>query len=258
MKNKEKVTVGIIVVLIIGIIACVAVLLGKTQTKKVEKAMITWIDDDTFINGFPLAHDLAEDMNIHISFACITDKVTKETLLDLIQYQKEGHHITTHSASHDNINVWGSNNSEEDFNVKAAEEDLIRSLDFLKDAGFKDYDYFVTPGGIEFPEVINLTKKYCSALIGAGYSGDINMGSNIDKYKLERVFISKNKFDDVKHYTDYIDEAIANKGWLIFGTHSSNGDEWDADLVRAILQYAIDHQVEILPFNEAYKELGYK
>lgn len=252
MRKGIKVA-GIGVLVILGV--C---LVGNTIEKvglepKSSVPIITWIDDDTQQGYFENAYDIANELNIKITFACVTNWLSESSTEELLKYQEEGFHITTHSASHDNNKIWGSNNNPEDnFNAKKAEDDLIASLDTLNNAGFKNYDYFVSPGGVVFSEVVDLSKKYCKALIGAGYGGYINAGKDLNPYKLERVFINKKEHDGLEYYKKLIDATIECDGWLIFGTHSGIEEQWDKDLIKGVLQYAIDSGVEILPLDQAF------
>ncbi len=241
MKKK-----GIVILLILVI--CVAGAVGAYRilgTSKPENPVLTWIDDDTIPGSFENAYAIAKELNITMTFACVTDWLTEESTQTLLNYQSEGFQIVTHSASHDNTNIWGSNYSTgEVYDSELAEQDLQRSLETLKNAGFTDYDYFVTPGAVEFTEVRELSKKYCKGMIEAAYTTNMNI-ETIYAYDLHREFISVEDHADAAYYKDLIDYAYENNAWLIFGTHSGIAEQWDADLVKEVLQYAINKGFDV-------------
>lgn len=253
MKRVLVVLLNIGLVLTVLFSIYVAMKKNSQLEQNTQAPLITWIDDDTAEGLFVNAYDLANRLGIKMTFACITGRLTDETEELLLKYQDEGFQIVSHSESHDNTNIWGSNYAGDyEFDAEAAEEDLQRSIVTLEEAGFKNCAYFVVPGGVETPELVEIARKYSPAMIVGQYSGLINRGDEIERYCLHREFIDVTQHKKAKYYKDLIDETIKCNGWLILGTHSSIPEQWDADLIEEVLQYAIDAGVEIKPLGAAY------
>ena len=256
MQRKYWIGGAVAVFLIAGMGVFFFLLGGRSLfIKRPIKAAFTWIDDDTVPGAFENAHAIAEELGIKMTFACMTDNVTKESLVTLLDYQKEGYQVTTHSASHNNEEIWGSNyDGDCIFDREKAEEDLLTSIQFLKDAGFQNSDFFVSPGGVESDDVISLVSCYCPAMVVTQASGIMNTNEDIQCYRLHREFIDISACEDVSYYTDLIDQAITENAWLIFGTHSAMEEQWNEGLVREVMQYAVDSGIEIKTLDQAFEE----
>lgn len=240
--------------IIIAIVIVAVIVLNKPKDTE-PHAVLTWIDDDTATGYYENAHEIASEFGINMTFACITSELDDEKIEKLLSYQREGHHITTHSVTHDNMNVWGSNyEGTAKFDAIKAEEELKVSIDTLKKAGFENCDYFVAPGGVEFQQVKDLVAKYCPAMVVTQFSGTLNFNDNIDKYALHREFIDASSDKELSYYTGLIDEAIKEKAWIILGTHSGIQEQWDENLVKEVIKYAMAKEIDVKTLHEAYQE----
>ena len=254
--RKKGFIIGICVTLLVvtGITGTAFYMKNIENNEKQDRPVLTWIDDDTANGLFENAYNIAKDLDIKMTFAAITDWLTQDSIKTLLLYQNEGFQIVSHSATHDNKNIWGSNyEGTAVYDETLAEEDLKKSLSTLKELGFKNYDYFVTPGAVEFAEVRELTKKYCKAMIEAQFTSNINL-EPVDPYDIHREFISVTEHADAEYYKQLIDKACEENAWLIFGTHSGIPEQWDEDLIREVLQYAIDKGMAVETLDEGFKE----
>ena len=223
--------------------------------------IVTWIDDDTVRSsskGITFVKALADELGIKCTFACITNTISGDDAYSvatknlLLEYQKEGFQIVSHSATHDA--AWKPSSS--DYSTNHIEEEITESIRILKEKGFLQCDYLVTPFGAHTTEVQNITSKWCKCLVNAGGAEKYNKLYGNGRYNINRVFISSVEHSDIKHYTSIIDEAIANSGWIVFGTHSGmtvEGGGWDHDLVKNVMQYALDKGIRIATLSEALK-----
>lgn len=223
--------------------------------------IITWIDDDTVRSsskGITFVKALADELGIKCTFACITNTISGDDAYSvatknlLLEYQKEGFQIVSHSATHDA--AWKPSSS--DYSTNHIEEEITESICILKEKGFLQCDYLVTPFGAHTTEVQNIASKWCKCLINAGGAEKYNKLYGNGIYDINRVFISSVEHSNADYYTSIIDEAIINGGWVVFGTHSGMNAEsggWSAELVKKVLQYAKDKSVRIATLSEAFK-----
>lgn len=217
----------------------------------VRTPIISLIDDDTNLNSIPNIKSICDDLNVKCTFACITSLInpavneSADELIELLKsYQLEGFHITTHSNTHGTI--WDSRL--QDYNVSACESDLIKSLLLLQSNGFLNSDYLVTPYGERSLETQKIVSKWCKTLISS-YGGTNHLGKN-GRFDINRVFIQSS--NTLNYYKECIDKAYDNGDWLIFGTHSGISSEFNAGLVKSVLEYAISKGIEIMPINQAW------
>lgn len=230
-------------------------------TKSCKTPLITWIDDDTVRSsskGITFVKTLADELGIKCTFACITNTISGDDVYSvatknlLLEYQKEGFQIVSHSATHDA--AWKPSSS--DYSTNHIEEEITESICILKEKGFLQCDYLVTPFGAHTTEVQNIASKWCKCLINAGGAKKYNKLYGNGRYDINRVFISSVEHSNADYYTSIIDEAIINGGWIVFGTHSGMNTEsggWSAELVKKVLQYAKDKSVRIATLSEAFK-----
>lgn len=232
--------------------------IGNLLKKIAFTPIITWIDDDCNFNGIEKVKNICDKLNIKATFACVTSGISStnqdienaglnniELKNRLLQYQENGFHITTHSNHH--AKIWKT--TDVSYNVGECEKDLIKSLQMLKQNGFLDSDFLVTPFGTHNSAIRNIAEKWCKCLINAGTGVNHLFGNG--QYNINRIFI--NSANELSYYTKYIDDAYKNGDWIIFGTHSGTESEFSEDLVTQVLQYAINKNITIKPLNQVWK-----
>lgn len=218
----------------------------NTEPKKI----LTWIDDDTPLPGIETIKSICDNMGIKCTFATITQNWDKPLLDTLHQYQKEGFHITCHTESHGR---WYKNMPDGDmFNAQQMETDLLTSLEKMRTEGFIDCDMLVYPGsasGRTDVDTIGIVKKWCRCGVLAGGTAWEKYGQG--KYKINRTFVSKTSHD-ASYYENLLD-SVSDESWIVFGTHSGSGSDFDVDMMVEILTYAVEQGWVIMPLNEALK-----
>jgi len=212
------------------------------------KPIVTLIDDDTSYTSIPNIKTICDTLGIKCTFACITDLLSSNGLLAMLQgYQHEGYHITTHSETHGDI--W--NSASGSYSVAECEKEIIDSIVTLKENGFLDCDYLITPFGTATTELQAKAKKWAKCLVSSADTTANHLCQD-GRYNIRRVNITyANTLD---YYTALIDSAYANGDWLIFYTHSADGTQFDATLTQNVLQYAITKGIDIMTLNEAMKQ----
>ena len=83
----------------------------------------------------------------------------------------------------------------------------------------------------------------------------------IGLWLINRKFIDKSSHSDAVYYTDILDALSDDDApWYLLGTHSNQSDQFDADLIKAVLQHALNTGWTIMTLNEAfhYRERYYR
>ena len=213
------------------------------DTLSKTKPMFTWVDDDTASQeGIKSVKSICDNLGIKCTFACVTNQILNDVdrRNTLLEWQKEGFHITTHSKTHENF--WTNN-----LNIQNAEKDLIQSIIELKSYGFLECDLLITPGGNTNSNLLKMVRKWCPIAL-TSQDGANHIYSN--RYAIKRLFIQSEKTLD--YYKGVIDKAYIQGDWLIFGTHSAL-PEYDATLVTNVLQYAISKGMECDTLSGAWR-----
>ena len=216
--------------------------------------VITWIDDDGKQGFLTNLKPLLDKYNYKCTLAVITKNIGTSGYLskdELLSLQNEGFEICSHSNTHAE-SIYKNDLS----NVTHAtiENDLKASFDYLFENGFNGYDKLVFPWGnfdtnrIKFKQAARKYFKYAVNAFGS-YNN-----SPCDNMYLDRYFVYKAKtYEDIK---EVIDSAVANKGWLIFGSHSYSNNEFDSVLFEQVLSYISFLNIPVLTLEEAIKYKG--
>ncbi|MEM5003188.1 polysaccharide deacetylase family protein [Priestia megaterium] len=212
--------------------------------------MFSIIDDDITTRFLDISKPLLDARGIKVSLAAITNRVgtsgylTKEQLLQL---QKENHEIVSHTTNH--ANIYNSDTST-DAEIEASLRD---SQNWLIENGFNGYDTVVYPYGAVNARAKKLVAKYYKN--GVRSSGDDIKTFPFDNLQIPRKGIRANE-DFTTVLKPIIDSCIANKGWLIFLTHSGDTNEINTNNLTQALDYVLSKGGVFLPFGEAYKYKG--
>ena len=130
--------------------------------------------------------------------------------------------------------------------------ELNESKNVLQQRGYK-VNHFAYPHGGWSNLSNNLTKLYYNSARITNDSLEV-LPENADKYLLR----SRSTNDQLKSITDYqsyIDEAITNKGWLIWTNHAVLPGNCslcvDPLTLGTIIDYAVNNRVKIVNMGEA-------
>lgn len=205
-----------------------------------DEAVFSWIDDD-FTPAISKAQEICTELGIRCSFAVIPDRpvddyeqeIGEEKYIMLKSAYFGGNPVCVHPPH----NGWYDSASGMEWQgIEKCRELLIGSLKAFMNSQVPHAGILVYPGSsdIQHPEVIDLAKDYMSLGVSAGaVGGKYSNDRNSNKWQLARLFINLRKDSRaVAWYKQKIDEAVAGKQWVIFGTHSGDWDNADADGMR--------------------------
>lgn len=192
------------------------------------------IDDDSGMGIFKI-HEICERVGIKATFA-VVPSVLDSTRIDALRaWHHEGYGITLHGYNHGRWKKWTE---------KEIVADIHKSITYLEEhdiASSNDIRIVVTPGS-------NNTRAIRNAI--GSQNMKMVMGANIvnpdtTTFQWGRLFITQEtNLDEVRNI---LERAKVEKGFVIFGTHSSNPEEFSAEKTEAILRMTIE--MDFKPYN---------
>lgn len=199
-------------------------------------------------------------------YGVITDYLERDENLKnlLLRYEDEGFGMLFHAKWQD---VYYMDNDKRD--IALAEADYCQGMRKMRDIGFIDYNYWVSPYGVTDEEIVSMCKRHGAKCLLSTYNNTFiqNNGLNgksesVERYAMPRCSLG---YDD-SQYPKFtladlklqIDKCVQANGWLIITTHvqqwSDEYGETPDNRLREIIQYAIDNNCKIKTFSEAYAE----
>ena len=199
-------------------------------------------------------------------YGVITDYLDRDENLKnlLLRYEDEGFGMLFHAKWQDIYYMEGDNR-----NIVLAEADYCQGMRKMRNVGFIDYDYWVSPYGVTDEEIASMCKRHgAKCLLSTSNNTFIqNNGLNgnsesVKRYALPRCSLG---YDDTQYpnftladLKTQIDKCVQSNGWIIITTHVQQWvDEYGTtpdERLREIIQYALDNDCEIKTFAEAYAE----
>ena len=228
-----------------------------TQTLKnvPKRALVTFIDDDgdvSFLTKLKPIYDAnSATCSIAVNLGNINGNVNKLTMAQLHILQDGGFEILNHGTLHHGL---------DGMTDQQMMDEVVASQNTLKAEGFPSYKHFIYPNGT----VANLeigsfafAKKYCKSGINTyALPSDKKFNSlPIDQFCINRRHVPDETLANMELY---VDQAIANNGWVIFYTHA-----WmtavTAEIIAnvdALIKYIQSKSVSIVSVDSAINELG--
>lgn len=184
------------------------------------------IDDDSGMGIFKI-HEICERVGVKATFAVVPLVLDSVRIDALRAWHNEGYGIALHGYDHGRWKEW----TEEEIVA-----DIHKSLTYMKEHGIASSDdirIVVTPGS-------NNTRAIRKAI--ASQNMKMVMGANIvnpdtTTFQWGRLFITKDT--DLEQVHKVLERSKSERGFIIFGTHSSNADEFSAEKTEAILRMAV-------------------
>ena len=237
------------------------------QTAK-QKPILTIIDDDTCsLAQVSRFHDFCMALGIRGTFACLTSYLdndkTGELKNTLLEYEREGFHITLHSHTQNKLyetiveKMWvGESWSAEEWNE--VERDFVTGLQKLQEFGFIDYKFWVTPYGVRGGVFDDLARKWgLHCAVGCGGSNYETDNPIRGRYCVNRPSIGgtdASGSQTLEGIKAIIDDASQNNGWLLVATHMwDEGWVGNLDRFRELVDYAKSKGMEVKTLNEAWR-----
>jgi hypothetical protein len=185
------------------------------------------IDDDSGIGIFKI-HEICERIGVKATYAVVPALLDSIRCDSLKAWHREGYGIALHGYNHGRWKEWTYNEIVDDIQRSIAfmEEHEIASSELIR--------MVVTPGS-------NNTYVIRKAINNQGMK--MVMGANIinpdtTTFQFGRMFITKET--DMIQVRDILECAKAENGFVIFGTHSSNPDEFSEDKIETVLRMAVE------------------
>lgn len=267
----------------------------ETPYSKVSKLgpTITFIDDDTAsYNAVKRYHDVFvpfASQGARGCYAVVTDYMAYEMTDDgvfvrdekgdriptdtsklkdlLLQYEEEGFGMLFHAKWQDIYYMEGANRD-----IAEAETDYCKGMRKMREIGFLDYDYWVSPYGVMDAEIASMCKRHGSKCLMSTYnntyiqlSGLNGKNESVNRYALPRCSFGNNSEQYAPGFTldklkEQIDACVLSNGWIIVTSHAAQwGEAYDDtqtpdEALASIIQYALNAGCTVKTFAEAYAE----
>lgn len=215
--------------------------------------MLTFIDDDTTNYALvKLYHDTMQELGAVGNYAVITNHLEADnTLRDLLlEYESEGFgmlcHASNQSGEHtDYFRPW------EYRDIDAVRENMLAGLRYMRQTGFISGSFWITPYGVDDPEIKGLAKSlgFQGLISGMNYSPSFR--GYTSRYEIPRYSIESN--DITKQG---MDACIPNGGWVIVTTHANTwGDDVVTykEMIGEIINYANTIGMKVVNFQEGFE-----
>ena len=203
--------------------------------------------DETFVtNGYEDAFNsrgLKATLGI-ISKAVIDNQSGKMKLSKLIELNKNGWDIVSHSHTHSTM--YSDVNATE----QTIYDDMKLSYDWIKENGFNS-DVIVYPYGnfADKNKYTSLAKQIYK--YGVNASGAYN-NSPIDTMYIQRCNLSQS----LEKIKSDIDGAFKNNGWIVFLIHTYASANVTIEKLNDVFDYLASKDIKVLTFKEAIKQKG--
>lgn len=245
----------------------------KTPFKKINALAptVTFIDDDTVtFDAVKRYHDIFAAKGVKGCYAVVTDYLGEsrdpngELKNLLLGYEEEGFGMLFHAKWQDTFYMEGANR-----NIALAEADYCKGMRKMREIGFVDYNYWVSPYGVMDEEIASMCKRHGANCLMSTYNntfiqsnGMNGNGESVERYAIPRCSLG---YGDAE-YPNFtladlkaqIDRCVQANGWLIVTTHvaqwnDSYGTAPDERLGE-LIDYIKNKGCAIKTFAEAYAE----
>jgi peptidoglycan/xylan/chitin deacetylase (PgdA/CDA1 family)/uncharacterized protein YfiM (DUF2279 family) len=214
------------------------------------EGMVTFVFDDGLASQYQNARGILNAAGVKASFGIITSYVGSSPYMswaNLATLKNESHEISGHSRTHADLSTLSQ--SEVQNEVKGSYDDLVAQ-------GFTPKTFLYPVGGVN-PVVEQVTKD-------AGYIGSRGSywGLNsptANKYALYDIRLDKTM--TLAATKAWIDQAYADKRWLIFELHDilpSGGDEYaiSTSLLQSIVDYVKAKGIKVVTLEEGLQYMA--
>lgn len=238
----------------------------KTPFSKINTrgAMVSFIDDDTtnatFVDRY---HDIFAAKGALGGYAVETINLNNNAGLadKLLSYETEGFACLYHCyhQAGDTTRYWIKGHP--DYNQTLINENFMRGLREIREYGFSNYKYWVTPYGVNDKYIQDLAKNHgmqCLINCPSVYEqhGFVTPYGNVSRWNIPRIIFGNYMGNDDKIHATLQAAKVAN-GWTIIVSHVNswgNNVETMGTRLSNLIQYCLDEGIEIVPFPVAFEE----
>jgi peptidoglycan/xylan/chitin deacetylase (PgdA/CDA1 family) len=191
-----------------------------------RKPTFMLIDDDSGMGIFKI-HEICERLGVKATFAVVPAVLDSVRIDSLKAWHRDGYGIALHGYNHGRWKEWTSEEIVDDIN---------KSIAFLVEHDMASSDQIrivVTPCSYNTQAIRKAIDSQDMKMV----MGACIVNPDTTTFQWGRMFISKET--DMNQAYEIMEKANAEKGFIIFGTHSSNPDEFSAKKTEAILKMVI-------------------
>lgn len=185
------------------------------------------IDDDSGKGIFKI-HDICERVGVKASFAVVPAVLDSIRIDSLKAWHREGYGIALHGYNHGRWKEW---------TTEEIVDDINKSIAFLEEHNMASSDQIrivVTPGSYNTHAIRKAIDSQNMKMV----MGACIVNPDTTTFQWGRFFITQEA--DMDHAREILKRAKTERGFIIFGTHSSNPDEFSAEKTEAILRMAVE------------------
>ena len=220
-----------------------------------RKPMFTILDDDCNSEVLTQWVPILEEKDFHLSLASITQRLINNpsglylTIEQLKMLQKDyGVEVLSHTHTHPYL----TNISDDEVRYQ-----INTSRKLLQDNGLEG-NIIVYPYGYSNINVRRILKEEgFRGAVDARAREDYVIKTPVNTFNLVRPSLMYNgtPMRPLSYFTDLVDQAIAENGWIIFMSHSQF-DSFDGDIIRGLIDYINARDTEWVSVNEGLDKIG--
>ena len=185
------------------------------------------IDDDSGVGIFKI-HEICERVGVKATFAVVPTLLDSLRCDSLRAWHREGYGIALHGYDHGRWKEW---------TLEKIVDDINKSISFLEEHDIVSSNQIrivVTPGSNNTYAIRKAVRSQKKKMV----MGAAIVNPDTSTFQWGRMFITKDT--DLNQACIILDRAKAERGFVIFGTHSSNPDEFSAEKTETILRMALE------------------
>ena len=201
--------------------------LNSFHTKDCNREpMFMLIDDDSGMGIYKI-HEICERVGVKATFAVVPAVLDSTRCDSLRSWHKDGYGIALHGYNHGRWKEWSANKVIEDI------QESFAYLEKYNIALRNQINLVVTPGSYNTHAIRNVIHSQNMKMV----MGACVVNPDTTTFQWGRMFITKNT--DLGEVRNILKRVKDDKAFIIFGTHSSNPDEFSAEKTEAVLRLAI-------------------
>lgn len=229
--------------------------IGKLFKSAADRPILTIIDDDTpSSEGINRLVGLCDELGVKCTFATLTRQFELHPEMpDTIKaLERRGYHFVIHGYSQH------PKYQDADNNVAICEDDLVRGLQDMHQAGAMDFKYWVTPFGAQSDTMKRLAKKWGMNCMITTKEGIETTKAEQGKWAITRCGLNRTDAESditLEGLKGLVDECVSINGWILLCTHIANGwSDNNYSRFKDIVNYARNAGCDIMPLNEAWNK----
>ena len=231
----------------------------RNRTRK-PRPIVTFIDDDGRPEVWTRLKPIADQYNIPMCIAMVTNRIDKPDGLSVEQLRAlvdSGWEILSHTHTHRNLTT---------LSYEEQEYELRTSKEILTSLGF-DVQSVAYPNGARNDDTIEIARKYYR--FGRATDDGRSMPNLSPLMTYDAVVTPLGSYfawgetpfpsNSLEYYKYMVDKTVETGGWLIFMTHSwytSVHDETQQQYLRDVIEYiqSLEVEVPIMTVRDALNE----